>query len=218
MCVQRRSAGPIDFDWVTIPAGEFLMGSDKTKDKLAYDDETPQHTLHLPEYRIARVPVTVAQFAAFMAANRLPHHGRGAGLGLELDRVEVEGDQGRRLGAPARAEERCRRSRSIPSPASRGTMRSRSASGRACGCPPRRNGRRRHVGSGSGGAGARGQNLCPWGDREPNSGLCNFNMTVGDTTPVGRYPDGKSPYGLLDMAGNVWEWTSSLWGKDAGQA
>jgi hypothetical protein len=60
--------GPIEFDWVTIPAGEFLMGSDKTKGTLAYDDETPQHTLNLPEYRIARVPVTVAQFAAFVGA------------------------------------------------------------------------------------------------------------------------------------------------------
>ena len=46
------------------------MGSDKQKDKLASDNETPQHTLYLPEYRIARVPVTVAQFAAFVAANQ----------------------------------------------------------------------------------------------------------------------------------------------------
>jgi formylglycine-generating enzyme required for sulfatase activity len=60
----------IDFDWVTIPAGAFLMGSDQANDKLAYDDETPQHTVFLPEYRIARIPVTVAQFAAFMAANQ----------------------------------------------------------------------------------------------------------------------------------------------------
>ena len=45
---------PIDFDWVTIPAGEFLMGSDKQKDKRAFDDEVPQHTIVLPEYRITR--------------------------------------------------------------------------------------------------------------------------------------------------------------------
>jgi iron(II)-dependent oxidoreductase len=44
--------------------------------------------------------------------------------------------------------------------------------------------------------------------------LCNFQKQVGDTTPVGRYPAGTSPYGALDMAGNVQEWTSSLWGKD----
>lgn len=52
----------------------------------------------------------------------------------------------------------------------------------------------------------------PWGNEEPNEDLANFNQYVGDTTPVGIYSDGASPYGALDMAGNVWEWTDSWYG------
>ena len=46
----------------------------------------------------------------------------------------------------------------------------------------------------------------PWGDDPPTPELCNFNEHVGDTTPAGSYPKGASPYGVLDMAGNIWEW------------
>ena len=44
---------------------------------------------------------------------------------------------------------------------------------------------------------------------KPNSKLLNYNGNVGQTTPVGSYPEGATPEGLYDMAGNVWEWTDS---------
>jgi len=51
----------------------------------------------------------------------------------------------------------------------------------------------------------------PWGEQEPTSELCNFNMHEGGTTTVGKYsPQGNSPFGCMDMSGNVWEWTSSV--------
>jgi len=45
----------------------------------------------------------------------------------------------------------------------------------------------------------------PWGD-EFEASRANVGDRVGDTTPVGSYPAGASPYGAHDMAGNVWEW------------
>ena len=67
---------PIQFDWVTIPASEFLMGSDKQEDPLARDNEVPQHRLYLPAFQIARYPVTNAQYQVFVAATnrQAPDH------------------------------------------------------------------------------------------------------------------------------------------------
>ena len=48
----------------------------------------------------------------------------------------------------------------------------------------------------------------PWGDGAPTTNLANYNNFVGGTTEVGAYPDGKSFYGVLDLAGNVSEWVA----------
>ena len=46
----------------------------------------------------------------------------------------------------------------------------------------------------------------PWGNEKPDEKRCNFGDNVGTTSEIGSFPDGASPYGCMDMAGNVWEW------------
>ncbi len=53
--------------------------------------------------------------------------------------------------------------------------------------------------------------IWPWGNEFDKTKCHSLESMIFDTTPVDRYPQGASPYGLLDMAGNVTEWTSSLW-------
>ena len=48
----------------------------------------------------------------------------------------------------------------------------------------------------------------PWGNQLPDKSLLNYNSNLGKTTDVGSYPSGASPYGALDMAGNVWQWVA----------
>ncbi len=172
---------PIDFDWVTIPAGEFTMGSDKKKDSMASDDEMPQHTLYLPEYRIARVPVTNAQYLRFVQATKYktPEHWKGGRIPdgkQEHPVVNVSWHDAIAFCAWAGAQ--------LPSEAE-WEKAARGTDGR----------------------------IWPWGNQPPDKSHCNFDNNVGDTTPVGAYPAGASPYGVLDMAGNVWEWTRSAWGS-----
>jgi formylglycine-generating enzyme required for sulfatase activity len=55
----------------------------------------------------------------------------------------------------------------------------------------------------------------PWGNSPPDETLANYGENVGDTTEVGKYsPQGDSPYGCVDMAGNVLEWVADWYNVD----
>jgi len=50
----------------------------------------------------------------------------------------------------------------------------------------------------------------PWGNEWEPTAL-NSGERIGKTSPVGQFPGGRSPYGVLDMAGNTFEWTQTPW-------
>jgi formylglycine-generating enzyme required for sulfatase activity len=180
---------PIDLELVRIPAGEFLMGSDPAKDKNAHINEQPQHTIDLPEFYIGKYPVTNAQYAAFVKStdHRVPDHWKGGEIpsGKE-DHPVVYASWYDVIAFCKWLSEETDKNFSLPSEAE-WEKAARGVDGR----------------------------IYPWGDKSPTADLCNFSENVGDTTPVGKYsPKGDSPYGCVDMAGNVWECTRSPYYKD----
>jgi len=58
------------------------------------------------------------------------------------------------------------------------------------------------------------ERMYPWGNQSPGDQHANFNFMTADTMPVGSYLAGASPYGVLDMAGNVEEWVADWYAND----
>jgi len=174
-------------EMILIPAGEFLMGSDPERDRYASDDEQPQHTLYLPDYYIAKTPVTNAQYALFVQTTdyRLPRHWRrGKPPKGEEDHPVVYVSWYDAVGYCNWLSQATGKAYRLPSEAE-WEKAARGTDGR----------------------------IYPWGNEPPDEERCNFYKPLRRTTAVGHYsPQGDSPYGCADMAGNVTEWTRSLCG------
>ncbi|MCX6029058.1 MAG: SUMF1/EgtB/PvdO family nonheme iron enzyme [Chloroflexi bacterium] len=208
-----------DIAWCDVPAGEFTMGSDES------DREKPPHKLTLPAFQISQYPITNAQFAAFVQDGGYTPQWRrcwtAAGWEWKGDRTEPDKAGGafdlpnhpvvavtwyeaaafcrwlgEKLGCAvtlpteAQCEKAARGGVKIPHvphvPGTSevpGTLTANSL-------PARR---------------------YPWGDQiTPDH--ANYDATgIGATSAVGIFPQGASPYGVLDISGNVWEWCLTKW-------
>jgi len=172
-------------DWAEVPAGEVRLGNDpRAYAGPALAGEVPLHEVDLPGFELSLTPVTNAQYARFVRATGHPDPGHWSGNDAPAELAEHPVTHVDWLDARAFCGWAGGR---LPTEAE-WEKAARSDDGR----------------------------LYPWGATEPGGDLLTFarGSKEGSTTPVGAYPLGASPYGALDMAGNVWEWTADWYNKD----
>jgi formylglycine-generating enzyme required for sulfatase activity len=192
--------------WVEIPAGEFWMGSEEIT-----DDEKPVHQVHLERYWISRVPITNAQYRFFVqdAGHRAPRHWDDGKIprGKESHPVAYVTWHDALAYCEWLQEKLQVAGYKLKVWQSEGRLATCNLQP-AAHCvqlPSEAEWEKAARGSDD-------QRTYPWGERW-QEGYCNTSeLGVGETTPVGIFPEGSSPYGVLEMAGNVFEWTRICWG------
>lgn len=177
----------------TIPAGAFLMGSDQAVDKQAQPEERPQHAVWLPTYHIGKYPVTVAEYACAIEA-QAPGVRRPRGMQLEELWEEQLMYPTRpvygltwydALGYARWLSQMTGQDWRLPTEAE-WEKAARGTDGR----------------------------IYPWGNQwnaDNANALWGESQSIDQSvTLIDRYLHAASPYGVIDMVGNVAEWTSTI--------
>jgi formylglycine-generating enzyme required for sulfatase activity len=174
---------------VEVPAGDFLMGS--TNANVSGDsDEKPQHKVYLDAFLMDRTEVTNAMYAKCVAAGacEAPSNMRSSTRSKYYYDIQYANSPVIYVSWDA-AQAYCKWAGGRLPTEAEWEKAARGTDGR----------------------------VYPWGNEEPNCDRLNYDNgreCIGDTTPVGAYPQGASPYGALDMAGNVWEWVADWYQAD----
>jgi iron(II)-dependent oxidoreductase len=197
-------------DSVLVPGGPFVLGVDSSDEPWSLDNERPAHVVDLPAFRIARFPVTNAEWQSFVAAGGYSEprwwSSRGwahrAATGLERPLFWAGDGARRRFG---RVEELppdepvqhvCFFEAEAYASWSGARLPTEAEWEKACTWDPIAGRRRRW----------------PWGAADPSPVLANLGGDALRPAQVGAYPRGASAYGVEQLLGDVWEWTSSGFG------
>jgi formylglycine-generating enzyme required for sulfatase activity len=222
-----------DMVQIYIPAGEFLMGSTNADiDEVMktcpscqrewFKDEMPQHKVYLDAYWIDQTEVTNAMFAQFVAETNYQTYAEkvGSGIVFQMFSRDWKMIQGANWRHPRGPNTDLNSLENHPV-----VQMSGNDSEAYCAWAGRRLPTEAEWEKAARGTDGR---TYPWGNQAPAGNLLNFgdrnlNGNGSDnleddgytfTAPVGSYPDGASPYGVLDMAGNVGERVSDWYGVD----
>ncbi len=173
-------------EMVYVPAGDFLMGSGAS-DPQAAEDEKPQHTVYLDPFWIDKFEVTNALYRHCVDAGKC---GRPGDLTSYTRTSYFDNPQFANYPANYISWQDARAyciwaGKHLPTEA-QWEKAARGTDGR----------------------------IYPWGNTWDPTKLNSKDKGPGDTTAVGSYPAGASPYGGMDLAGNAWEWVADWYGAD----
>jgi formylglycine-generating enzyme required for sulfatase activity len=168
---------------VYVPSGTFLMGSTDDFNE-AELQEKPQHSVYLDGYWMDQTEVTQGMFKRCIASGTCPDVVHDLEQNPNFTNSEYDNHPAVYVSWD-QAKTYCERvGRRLPTEAE-WEKAARGTDGR----------------------------LYPWGDLPPNGNQALFDKAMNTTRPVGSYPDGMSPYGALDMIGNVREWVFDFYSE-----
>jgi iron(II)-dependent oxidoreductase len=198
---------PTQPDSVLIPAGEFVLGVDAADEPWSLDNERPAHVVDLPAFRIGRHPVSNAQWQQFIADGGYDDSRWWSKRGWQ-HRIEAGIDRPKFWSADG-TRQRFGVTEQIPPDEPVQHVDYFEAEAYAAWAGGRLPTEQEWEKAAAWDPVARRRRRWPWGDAAPTPQRANLGGTALRPAPLGAYPDGASAYGVQQLIGDVWEWTSS---------